>query len=169
VHHRDFAQVPATGIVLPSPGIPPGQEEDKMTTRTFIQAAGIAASLVAASPASAADMMAKEFADARIAAFGKGDVETLLAQYADDATVFTPGGVLHGKEQIRPMMEAVVAEFAQPGVTFNMVAVGALGQVVTFTWTAETNANVYELGSEAYVLADGKAVYQTLLTRTRPK
>jgi hypothetical protein len=139
------------------------------TLQMLSSAALIAASLAAAMPAFAAEMTAQQFADARLAAFGKGDTEALMAQYSDDATVFTPMGVLHGAAQIRPMIEGVIKEFAQPGVTFKMISQAAEGSTVAFVWQAETPKNVYDLGVETYVIADGKAVYQTLITKMKPK
>ena len=136
-----------------------------LATTTFL-----ASALAAAIPAYAADAMtAQQFADARLAAFGKGDVNALMAQYSDDATVFSPMGVMHGKDQIRPMIEAVVGEFSQPGTTFKLNSQAAEGANVAFVWQAETSKNVYDLGVETYVISDGKAVYQTLITKVKAK
>ena len=141
-----------------------------MSTFQLLAGAAFLASSLAAVPAFTADMMtAQQFADARLAAFGKGDAEALIAQYSDDATVFTPMGVLHGAAQIRPMIEGVIGEFAQPGTTFKLISQAAEGSTVAFVWQAETAKNVYDLGVETYVIADGKAVYQTLITKMKPK
>ena len=122
------------------------------------------ASLAVTAPSLADDSaMSQAFAQARLAAFGSGDIDAMVAQYTDDATVFTPQGVLHGKEQIRAMLQAVVAEFSQPGVVFNLTSMETAGPNVAFVWNAETNQNSYSLGVETYVLAEGKAVYQTLV------
>ncbi len=55
---------------------------------------------LAAPPTLAANAMAEKFAGDRLAAFGRGDVAALVAQYAADATVITPSGVLRGRDQI---------------------------------------------------------------------
>lgn len=117
----------------------------------------------------AAPMTAKEFAEARLAAFGKGDVEAIVAQYSETAMVITPMGLMRGKEQIRPMIEGIIGEFGQPGATFNLVFQAAEGDVVTFVWHAETAKNVYDLGVETYVLKDGLAEYQTFAAKTTAK
>jgi hypothetical protein len=54
------------------------------------------------------------FADARLAAFQRGDVKTVIGMYRDDAVVITPEGSIKGAA-ISAMMVALFEEFAQPG------------------------------------------------------
>jgi ketosteroid isomerase-like protein len=117
----------------------------------------------------AASGPAQAFASARLEAFGKGDVQTLLNQMNDDATIFSSQGVLHGKAQIEPMLQAVIAEFSQPGAKFEMISQVAVGSTVAFVWRAETAKNVYRLGVETYVLDGNKAAYETLVIDATPK
>lgn len=126
-------------------------------------------SLYAATSAFAADTPAQKFAADRLAFFGKGDAAALLNQYAEGATVVTPMGVLHGKAQIKGMVDGVIAEFAQPGVKFNLISQTAEGPIVIFVWSAETAKNTYILGAETYVLKDGLAAYQTFAAKVEPK
>lgn len=112
---------------------------------------------------------AEAFAAARLANFGSGNIEALLAQYTDDATIISPMGVIDTAEGRRGMIEGIIGEFAQPGVTFELISQTAQGDIVQFVWSAVTNANVYDLGVETYVLKDGKAVYQTFAAKVAPK
>ncbi len=118
----------------------------------------------------AADTPAAEaFAAARLANFGAGDIEALLAQYSDDAMIVSPMGIIDSAKGRRGMIEAIVGEFAQPGVTFELISQKATGDIVQFVWSAVTNSNVYDLGVETYVLHDGKAIYQTFAAKVTPK
>ena len=129
-----------------------------------------AASTLSGTAALASDNSAAEkFAANRLAFFGKGDAAAILNQYAEDATVVTPNGVLHGKAQIKTMIDGIIGEFAQPGVKFNLISQKAEGPIVAFTWSAETAKNVYDLGAETYVLKDGLAEYQTFAAKVQPK
>ena len=127
-----------------------------------------AAAALAAGP-SAAATIAEQFAADRLAYFQAGNVEALASQYAPDAIVITPMGVLRGRDQIAGMIEGIVKEFAQPGVAFSLLTSVAEGDIVSFTWAATTNANVYELGAETYVLKDGLAQYQTFAAKVAPR
>lgn len=119
------------------------------------------ASMSSAGGASSAASPAEKFAAERLAAFSRGDVPALLAQYSEDAVVITPSGVLRGRDQIRGMIEGIVSEFGQAGVTFELLSQSAVDPVVAFTWKARTASNDYELGAETYVLQDGLASRQT--------
>jgi hypothetical protein len=140
-------------------------------SKITIPAAGLAVLAASiASPAIAEDnAMAEAFAAARLAHFAAGDTAALTAQYAEDAVVISPMGVLRGRDQIRAMIEGIIAEFGQPGVSFELLSQNAVGPVVAFTWTATTGANVYELGAETYVIEDGLATYQTFAARVAPR
>jgi hypothetical protein len=142
-----------------------------MSLKGMVASAAIAGALVMpAGTAGAGDnTMAEKFLADRLAAFGRGDLDTLVAQYGDAAVVITPMGTLADRASIRAMMEGVVAEFAQPGVKFEMLSQTAVGEVVTFAWKAETAKNVYDLGAETYVLKDGLVAYQTLALKAQPK
>ena len=142
-----------------------------MSLKGMVASAAIAGALVAqAGVAGAGDnMMAEKFLADRIAAFARGDLDTLVAQYGDNAIVITPMGTLADRASIRSMMEGVVAEFAQPGVKFEMLSQAAIGEVVTFAWKAETARSVYDLGAETYVVRDGLVAYQTLALKAQAK
>ena len=114
------------------------------------------------------DTSTQKFSDDRLAAFGRGDVAALVGQYLDDAVVITPQGTLSGP-QIRGMIEGIVAEFAQPGVRFDLIARAAEGPIATFVWKAETGRNTYDLGSETYVLDGGRIAYQTFAAKVTPR
>jgi ketosteroid isomerase-like protein len=59
-----------------------------------------AAGLTAATQGRADEISAtQKFANDRLAAFGKGDVASLVAQYRDDAVVITPQGTLKGRHK----------------------------------------------------------------------
>src|SRR5437763_9621723 len=114
-------------------------------------------------------MTSQQFAADRLAAFGRGDIEAILAQYQPDAVVITPQGTMRGTIQIRQMIESIIGEFARPGVSFELMHQAAEGPVVNFVWKAVTGSNVYDLGTETYLLVDGKAAYQTFAAKITPK
>lgn len=140
-----------------------------MSIKSMIAGAALAGAM-ASGPAAAADnSMAERFLADRLAAFGSGNVDALVAQYADDAVVITPMGTVSDKAGIRSLLQGVVQEFSLPGTKFTLISETAIGDVVTFTWSAETAKTVYDLGAETYVLKDGLATYQTLALKAQPK
>jgi hypothetical protein len=67
------------------------------------------------------------------------------------------------------MFEGLVAEFGQPGVTFELLNSDATGDTAFIVWKAETGKAVYELGTDTYVIQDGKIVMQTVAAKTTMK
>ena len=138
-------------------------------TKTLFAALAATTILTATAPRSDDNAMAEKFAAERLALFAKGDAAGLLAQYAEDATVISPLGVLRSRDQIKGMIDGIIAEFARPGVKFNLISQNAVGDVVAFTWSADTARNIYDLGAETYVLNDGLVEYQTFAANVTPR
>jgi ketosteroid isomerase-like protein len=92
------------------------------------------------------------------ATFGAGDVEGVLADYAPNAVVFTPNGIVRGTDELRAMFEGLFAEWGQPGTTFEMRQELVDGNHAYMFWDAETADNVYEAGQDAFVVLNGQIV-----------
>lgn len=107
--------------------------------------------------------------DHHLQSFGAGDLEELLSDYADDVVVFVPDGPLVGPEAIRPMFEAMLAEFRKPGASFTMQTQSVHGDYAYTVWTAETADNVYEVGTDTFVVRDGKIVAQSFAGKITAK
>ena len=89
----------------------------------------------------------KDIIDHHLKCFGEGDLEGILSDYAPDAVLFTPDGPLRGPDAIKPLFQAMVAEFGKPGATFSMKQQFVEGDYAYILWTAETADNVYEVGT----------------------
>jgi ketosteroid isomerase-like protein len=101
--------------------------------------------------------------------FGKGDLKGVLSDYTDQSLLFTPKGVLHGPKEMKPLFEAMFAEFGKPGVTFKMMAQFVEGETAYIVWSAETPDNVYGVGTDTFVVRGGKIVTQTFAGKIDPK
>ena len=110
-----------------------------------------------------------EVLDRHIKCFGEGDLNGILADYAPGAIVFTPDGPLKGLDAIRPFFQKLIAEFGQPGTTFNMTHRTIEGDFAYVIWTAETADNVYEMGTDTMVVRDGKIAAQSFAGKITPK
>jgi ketosteroid isomerase-like protein len=111
----------------------------------------------------------QEVLDHHLNAFGEGDLEDILSDYAADAVLFTQNGTLKGVDAIKPLFEALFAEFSKPGVTFEMPTQAVEGEYAYIVWTAETPDNSYELGTDTFVVRNGQIVVQSLAAKITPK
>ena len=101
--------------------------------------------------------------------FGEGDIEGILSDYAPGAVLFTPDGPLKGADAIRPLFQALIAEFGKPGAAFSMKQQSVEGDYAYILWTAETADNVYEVATDTFVVRDGKIVAQSFTGKITPK
>ncbi len=104
-----------------------------------------------------------------IKCFFEFDLEGILSDYAPAAVLFTPDGPLRGADAIRPLFQAMFAEFGKPGAAFSMKQESVEGDYAYILWTAETADNVYEVGTDTFVVRDGKIVAQSFAGKITPK
>jgi ketosteroid isomerase-like protein len=102
-------------------------------------------------------------------AFGAGDMNGVVADYAPDALMIVPTGVLRGVHEIRPLFKALIGEFAKPGAIFDLQQQVIEGDVAYIRWVAETADNTYELGTDTFIVRHGKIVVQTFAFKATPK
>jgi ketosteroid isomerase-like protein len=112
---------------------------------------------------------AKDVLDNHLKCFGEGDLKGILSDYAPGAVLFTPDGPLRGADAIRPLFQAMIAEFGKPGATFTMKQQSVEGDYAYILWTAETADNVYEVATDTFVVRDGKIVAQSFAAKITPK
>jgi ketosteroid isomerase-like protein len=111
----------------------------------------------------------KDVINHHLKCFGERDPEGILSDYAPGAVLFTPNGPLQGADAIRPLFQAMIAEFGKPGATFNMKQQFVEGDYAYILWGAETSDNVYELGTDTFAVRDGKIVAQSFTGKITPK
>jgi hypothetical protein len=111
----------------------------------------------------------KDVLDHHLKCFGEGDLKGILSDFAPGAVMFTPDGPLREADAMKPMYQALIAEFAKPGSSFNLKVQSVVGHYGYILWTAETTDNVYELATDTFVVQDGKIVAQSFTGKITPK
>jgi ketosteroid isomerase-like protein len=111
----------------------------------------------------------KETVGHHLKCFGEGNLDGILSDYAPTTVLFMPDGPLKGTDAIRPAFTAIVAEFGKPGTTFAIKHFSVDGDHAYILWTAETADNIYEMGTDAFVVRDGKIVAQSFAAKITPK
>ena len=101
--------------------------------------------------------------------FGKLDLDGTMADYADEATFISQGGVLHGSSAIRQFFGSLFEEFQKPGMSFDLLQHEVDGVTAYIVWTAESADNVFEMGTDTFIVQNGKIVTQTFAGKILPK
>jgi len=111
----------------------------------------------------------KDVLDRHLRSFGERDLKGILSDNAPGAVLFTPEGPLRGVDAIKAFFQALVAEFEKPGATFSLTHQSVEGDYGYILWTAESADNVYGLGTDTFVVRDGKIVVQSFAGKITPK
>ena len=98
-----------------------------------------------------------------------GDIAGTMADYTAESRFFTPDGLLRGSEAIRRFFVRMFEEFAKPGMSFEMLRQEVDGDSAYIVWRAETADNIFELGSDTFIVRNGKIVTQTFAGKISPK
>lgn len=101
--------------------------------------------------------------------FGAGDLDGLMSDYTDDSVLFTPEGPLKGRDQIRGVFAGMFEEFSKPGASFEMGTQSVQGDAAYIVWSAQTADNDYELGTDTFVMRDGKIAVQSFAGKIVPR
>ena len=95
-----------------------------------------------------------------IQAFLANDVETIMADFAPDALLCTPDGIMRGPEQIRGFFEQVLPLFPTGETTLDVKQQAVDGELFYVAWTASTPKAEVPLGCDVFVVRNGKLIYQ---------
>jgi hypothetical protein len=98
---------------------------------------------------------------------GAQDLDGILSDYVPGAFLFTPEGPLRGVDAIKVFFQALLAVFG------NLEQTSALSSrswraTMAILWTAETADNVYELGTDTFVVRDDRIVIQSFAGNITP-
>ena len=110
-----------------------------------------------------------EVLDRHMKTFGAQDMAGIMADYAVDAVMFTPGGPVRGAAELRTGFEQLFAEWGKPGVTFTLKQRIVDGKNAYIFWDAQTADNIYEGAMDAFVVENGKIVAHFFSGKITPK
>ncbi len=113
--------------------------------------------------ASAAESAAQQIVTHHLKVSGKGDVEAVAGDYADNAILILPDAVIRGKKAIRNTFAKLLAPGPSqlaPVVTEKRVFEENIGYIV---WTQNAGKPGEVRGSDTFVVRNGKIVAQTVM------
>jgi ketosteroid isomerase-like protein len=94
-----------------------------------------------------------------VAAIGAGDVDAIVADYAEDAVLITPEGVSRGRDEIRQVFTSLLGEV--PDAAWEIPTQVFEGDVLLIEWTAVAEKARAE-GVDTFVFGDDAIRVQTV-------
>jgi len=111
-------------------------------------------------------MDTKAVLDHHLASFGAADVDAMLEDYTDASVLITPEGVIRGREALRAAFGGLLSGLFAPGTyEFTMDAVHVVDDVAYIVWRAACASADVTLGTDTFLVRDGKIAVQTLTTK----
>ena len=93
-------------------------------------------------------------------ALGAGDLDEIVADYADDAVFITPAGVLRGKEGVREGFVQLLADV--PDAAWEVPTQIYEGDVLFIEWKADAAKTRVDDGIDTFIFRDGMIRLQTV-------
>lgn len=100
-------------------------------------------------------------------ALAAGDLDEIVADYADDAVLITPAGVARGKGGARQVFTRLLDEL--PDAAWDLKTQLFGGDVLFLEWAADSAVNRVDDGVDTFVFRDGMIWAQTLHHTPQPK
>jgi ketosteroid isomerase-like protein len=89
-----------------------------------------------------------------------GDLDGIVADYADDAVFITPGGVQRGKDGIRAAFTQLLADV--PHAAWEVPTQIYEGDVLFIEWKADAEKTMVEDGIDTFIFREGLIRLQTV-------
>ena len=95
-----------------------------------------------------------------VQALGAGDLDEIVADYADDAVMITPAGVMRGKDGVRVVFTQLLSDV--PNASWNVKTQIYEGDVLFLEWVADSASTRVDDGVDTFVFRDGLIRAQTV-------
>ena len=93
-------------------------------------------------------------------ALGAGDLDEIVAGYADDAVVITPAGTMRGKDGVRAAFTQLLGDV--PDAAWNLKTQIYEGDLLFLEWAADSASTRVDDGVDTFVFRDGLIRAQTV-------
>ena len=101
--------------------------------------------------------------------FGEGDIEGILSDYTEDTVLEIPDAQIKGLDGLREFFTGLLEDFGKAPPTFEMLRLAVHGEFAYIVWKAQTADIDYHIGSDTFVVRDGKIVYQAFTAHITPR
>ena len=93
-------------------------------------------------------------------ALAAGDLDEIVADYADDSVVITAAGVARGKDGVRKVFVKLLDDL--PNAAWDLKTQILEGDVLFLEWAADSTVNRVDDGVDTFVFRDGMIAAQTI-------
>ena len=110
----------------------------------------------------------QEILNHHLSAFMDADIDEILKDFTEESELLTPDGALKGLSAIRSFLEEVF-KMVPKGSTFEPKQMIVRDNLAYITWSGESTFVSIPLGTDSFIMENGKILYQTLAAHIIPK
>ena len=101
--------------------------------------------------------------DHHLASLAAGDIDETMADYTEESVFIVPDATLTGLDAIREVFTDFYNGLFKPGTyEFTMDRAEVVGDIAYILWHSTNEGADIKLGSDTFVIRDGKIAVQTL-------
>jgi ketosteroid isomerase-like protein len=115
-------------------------------------------------------MSTQDVLNHHLQSFAAGDAEELVKDYTDESVLLTPDGPVKGREALQAAFAGFFDGIFKPGTyDFSMDKSEVIDDVAYIVWHATTSAGDVPLGTDTFIVRDGKIALQTFAMHLNAK
>ena len=115
-------------------------------------------------------MSTEDVLNHHLGAFSEGDVDEIMKDFTEESTLILPEASLKGLETIRNAFVDFFGGLFKPGTyKFSLDRVEVVGDIAYIVWHSENEGADITLGTDTFLIQDGKIVVQTFALKLEAK
>ena len=107
------------------------------------------------------DRSTEEVLDHHVRVLAQGELEEVLKDYAEDAVLIQPDGIVRGHDELRAFFKNSIENCLPPDARQTVEIRRVCGQMAYIVWNAESRFCRIPFGTDTFVVQNGKIVMQS--------
>lgn len=107
------------------------------------------------------EVKTKEIFEHHGKAFWEGDLEAVMADYAEESILITPDGTYAGTTEIRNFFQGALKNFPKDSTTSQTIKTVIKNDVAYVIWNCKTPKFELSYATDSFIIQNGKIIRQT--------
>lgn len=115
-------------------------------------------------------MSTESVVDHHLSSFVSGNLDEIMEDFTDESILLGPTATLRGRDAIRSLFAEFFETLFRPGsYTLTVDRQEIVGELAYIVWRSENEDADVTLGTDTWLVRNGKIVYQTFAAKVDPK
>ncbi len=107
--------------------------------------------------------------DHHLEVFAAGDIDGIVSDYSEHSVMVYGDKVWRGLDGARAFFHMWLDDLLPAGCRFDVIDRRVVDDMIYLTWNAESDAYVFDFGTDTFIVRDGKVLRQTVASLHRRK